>query len=267
MAKKSSKKIKEYIEDAPKDLTEHIFHGLILDEKQRHFRDCIWSDDYDIIFCDARAGTGKTLIALATANLLYKYNEKYDGIIYVVAPTQEQKIGYLPGDIDDKVSPYISPIKDALLKININPDDVIIQCAQNAEELKEKDHYINCISHIYLRGCNFDNKIVIIEEAQNMYLDELKKTLTRVNPTCKIIVIGHTGQCDLYKNPNRSGFGIYKRWYSTRQRSAICELTEVYRSWVAKYADDLDTDALCEYLNEHKDINVNDIDLDKFLMK
>ena len=67
-------------ESVPKDLSDHPFYGLSLDDNQIFFRDSIWSDGKRIIFCNARAGTGKTTIALGVAYLLYCY-KNYDGVI------------------------------------------------------------------------------------------------------------------------------------------------------------------------------------------
>jgi len=250
MAKNNSPKVDVKVKDCPEDLKDHIFYGLTLDNEQTDFRDKIWSKDYDIVFCDAKAGTGKTLVAVATANLLCKYG-RYDGIIYIVSPTQEMKIGYLPGSPDEKISPYITPLRDALLKLNINPDQAINQVS--IQNQKEGTGYIDCVSHLYLRGVNFDNKIIIIDETQNMYLDELKKTLTRIIDTCKTIVIGHSGQCDLYKNADRSGFVYYKEWFSTMPRTAVCELTTNHRGWVSTHADAIDTEFVYRSLMKNKD--------------
>ena len=71
--------------DVPEKLSDHPFYGFILDKDQEAFRNAIWDKNKTIIFCNARAGTGKTLIATATANLLVKYG-LYDGIIYIVSP-------------------------------------------------------------------------------------------------------------------------------------------------------------------------------------
>ena len=237
------------IKDCPKSLANHMFYGLTLDDEQIHFRDCIWSDDYDIIFCNAKAGTGKTLVTLATANLLYEYG-KYDGIVYIVSPTQEEKLGYLPGSTEEKIMPYLAPIKDALLKLNISPDIAINQVS--IQNQKNGTGYIDCISHVYLRGCNLENKVIIIDESQNMYLDELRKTLTRINENCKTIVIGHSGQCDIYKNPERSGFVYYSEWFKNSPRATICELTTNHRGWVASHADNIDVDSIYKQLKKDK---------------
>ena len=79
--------------EAPKTLNDHPFYGLELDEEQIAFRDAIWNPDKLIVFCNARAGTGKTFIATATADLLVKYG-RYEGIVYISSPTQEQKLGF-----------------------------------------------------------------------------------------------------------------------------------------------------------------------------
>ena len=223
--------------DYPKKLNGPELYNLVLDEEQQKFRDLIWSDDYDIIFCDSKAGTGKTLVATVTANLMVEYG-RYDGIVYIVSPTQEERIGYLPGNAEDKILPYINPIKDALIAININPDTAIAQAS--IQNQKEGTAYIDCVSHLYLRGNNFNRKIVIIDESQNMYLDEMKKTLTRVNQDCKTIVIGHSGQCDLYKHPERSGFVLYRKWFESEPRTATISLNINHRGWVASHADEID---------------------------
>lgn len=220
----------------PETLNGHYFFGLTLDDEQKVFRDAIYDDNNDIIFCDAKAGCGKTLIAVATAKLLVDYG-KYDGIVYIVSPVQEERVGYLPGGVEEKISPYGAPLYDALAKLDIDPISAISQ--DSMLEQKYGNGFINCISHVYLRGCNLENKVIIIEEAQNYYTDELKKTLTRVCDTSKTIVIGHTGQCDLYHSPEHSGFGAYIEHFKGHEHCAVCELQENHRGWVSSWADQL----------------------------
>ena len=93
MAKSNSKQNNKI--EAPKDLNDSLFYGLELDNEQKIFRDAIWDEEHLIVFCNAKAGTGKTLIATATANLLVQYG-RYDGIVYISSPTQEEKLGFLP---------------------------------------------------------------------------------------------------------------------------------------------------------------------------
>ena len=76
---------------------------------------------------------------------------------------------------------------------------------------------------------------------KNTYVDELKKILTRIiDESTKTIVIGHSGQCDLYKNPQRSGFEPYLNHFKNQPRCACCELHTNHRGWVAQHADNLE---------------------------
>ncbi len=233
MAKKT--KVIDYT-DVPETLVDHPFYGLELDEEQQKFRDALWSTDKLIVFCNAKAGTGKTVIATGVADLLVKYG-RYDGIVYIAAPVQETKQGYLPGSLEDKSEPYYEPFYQALDKIGVN-----INTATFSDFTSEKfgTAYIKCMVHTFMRGCNFENKVVILDEAQNLYFDEMKKVLTRMHDNCKIIVIGHSKQCDIYHNPERSGFVKYLNHFAKDDRCAVCTLSKNYRGWISNMADELE---------------------------
>ena len=223
--------------EAPQTLKDHPFYGFTLDAEQTAFRDAIWNPEKLIVFCNAKAGTGKTFIATATANLLVQYG-RYEGIVYISSPTQEQKLGFLPGEIEDKTAVYSEPFMEALLKLNINPGTAVNQ--YNIMNQKNGTGYIDAITPVYLRGCNFEKKVVILDETQNYYTDELKKTLTRMADNCKVIVIGHSGQIDLYHNPENSGFVRYLEHFKDDPRTAVCELNTNYRGWISSHADALE---------------------------
>lgn len=235
MAKKKSTEFTPKIE-VPQTLRDENFYGFKLDEDQEIFRDAIWDPKNLIVFANAKAGTGKTFVAVATANLLVQYG-LYKGIVYVVAPTQEEKSGYLPGSADEKTQVYAAPLYDALEKIEINPYSAINQ--ESISNQKNGTGFIDCVSHLWLRGCNLEEKVVIVEESQNFYIDELKKVLTRIADTSKTIVIGHTGQCDLYHNPERSGFAPYMEHFRGKEYAQICELKTNHRGLVSSWADEL----------------------------
>lgn len=235
--KKRPVPVRENHGDPPRTLEGHNFFGLELDNEQIEFRDAIWNPDIDIVFCNAPAGSGKTTVALGAADLLVKYR-RYDKIIYLMAPTQEAKIGYRPGDTGAKLAPYFRPLYDAAIKLGINPYSDINDCTDDWKG--EGDGYINCMSNIFLRGCNIDERtILIFDEAQNAYADEVKTILTRVHDGTKSIIIGHSGQCDLYKYPERSGFAPYIEHFKGQDRCAICELKNNHRGWVSRHADAL----------------------------
>lgn len=234
MAKKS--KIIDYT-DVPETLEGHPFYGLELDDEQKIFRDAIWNPEKLIVFCNAKAGCGKTTIATGVADLLVKYG-RYDGIVYIAAPVQEAALGYRPGNEEMKSLVYFTPFYQALEKLGININTALYSDINNE---KFGTAYIECMVHSYMRGCNFENKVIIIDESANFYVDELKKVLTRVHDNCKCIVIGHSGQCDLYHNPERSGFVKYLEHFKAANddRVAVCNLTTNYRGWLSTWADNL----------------------------
>lgn len=235
MAAKKTAKVIEYGKP-PKTLIGEPFYGLELDEQQQFFAESIWNPENLVVFCNACAGSGKTTIAAGVANMLVQYG-LYDGIVYVVAPVQEEKSGFLPGDADQKTQVYARPLYRALVKLGINPYTTINQ--ESISNQKNGTGYIDCESHLWSRGDTYENKVIIIDEAQNFYKDELKKVLTRVTDTSKTIVIGHTGQCDLYHYPERSGFAPYIEHFKDESYAQMCELTKNYRGKVSTKADEL----------------------------
>lgn len=217
----------------PNTLANEPFYGYELDEEQKIFRDAIYSKDYDIVFCNAKAGTGKTFVAVGTANIMVGY-KMFDKIIYVVSPCAEGRLGFLPGSVTDKVAIYYEPLYSAMLACSINPFDAIMDDTLTSS--KYGNGYIKPITDVYLRGTNLDNAILIIEESQNFSTSLLKKTLTRIGKNTKTVVIGHTGQIDL-DNPKDSGFERYLNHFQGHDRTAFCTLTTNHRSWVSNWAD------------------------------
>jgi predicted ribonuclease YlaK len=174
---------------------------------------------------------------VATATLLVKYG-LYDGIIYIMSPTQEQAQGYLPGSIEEKSAPYMQPIMDALKTIGEDPM-IAINNDENIQAQKEGRSYIDVCTDTFMRGINLEHKVVIIDEAQNFYFDQLKKVLTRIHDNSKTIVIGSSIQCDIIKHPERSGFVPYIKAFekSGSDKCQICNLTINHRGWLSNFAD------------------------------
>lgn len=233
--------------DVPQTLHEHPFYGFQLDDNQTYFRDKIWDPDTKIIFCDARAGSGKTTMAFATANLLYLYGRYPGGIIYVVSPYGEAKQGFLPGDIVEKSEVYFEPLYQAIVKCQLFPERVIYNESLTAmKDKQEQVGYVKCLTHTYLRGTNFEDAVVILDESQNYSFEDLKKTITRISDSCKVIVIGHHKQKDT--DDKTDAFMRYLEYYkqmedSGERRVAVCELIKNYRGWISQSADDLYLDS------------------------
>lgn len=229
------KTVPEFYGEPPESLDGHPFYGLQLDEEQRKFANAIWNPDIDIVFCNARAGTGKTTIATGVANLLIQYG-MFDNLVYIMSPYGERKQGWLPGTITEKSSVYFEAFYQALITCGINPITSIND--ESMVNQKNGSGFITCITDTFLRGTNLDNAVVIIDEAQNYTVAQLKKTLTRIGKKVKVVVIGHELQCDL-EHPKDSGFVKYIEHFAPQERAALCELTINHRGWISQCADEV----------------------------
>ena len=217
-------------------LPKNAFYGMILDEEQVAFVEAIKDLNKTIVFCDAPAGTGKTTLAMGAANILVqdKRNE-LEGIVYIVSPYGEQKQGYLPGSITEKSEVYYEPAYQAMIEVGMNPNATVY--SESMVSRKKGEAFVKMLTHTYLRGTNLQNKVVILDEAQNYTVAELKKVLTRIHDTCKVIVIGHTGQIDIRGG---SGFQKYLEHFEGQEKCAVCKLTTNHRGWLSTYADMLE---------------------------
>ena len=218
------------------ELPKNVFYGMELDEEQVAFVEAIKDLRKTIVFCDAPAGTGKTTLAMGAANILVqdKRNE-LEGIVYIVSPYGEQKQGYLPGSITEKSEVYYEPAYQSMIEVGMNPNVVV--CNESMTYKKKGEAYVKLLTHTYLRGTNLQKKVVILDESQNYTVAELKKVLTRCHDTCKVIVIGHTGQIDIRGG---SGFAKYLEHFKDQEKCAVCKLTTNHRGWLSTYADMLE---------------------------
>ena len=222
----------------PETLDDNPFFGIDLDEDQKIFRDAIWDDSKEIVFCDSAAGCGKTTIAVATAVLMHRFGKKQE-IVYVMHPCADAQ-GYLPGTITEKSSVYFEGLYQALQVAGEEPEHVIRN--ESMVYQKSGEAFVKAITSTYTRGTNFQadgGMVLIIDEAQNLDEFSLRKVLTRACAGTKVIVIGHQLQCDL-PNPSRSGFARCMQHFADKHddRVAFCELTHNHRGFVAQVADE-----------------------------
>ena len=217
-------------------LPKNAFYGMILDEEQAAFVKAIKDMNKTIVFCDAPAGTGKTTLAMGAANILVqdKRNE-LEGIVYIVSPYGEQKQGYLPGSITEKSEVYYEPAYQAMVEVGMNINSCVY--SESMISKKKGEAFVKMLTHTYLRGTNLQKKVVILDESQNYTVADLKKVLTRCHDSCKVIVIGHTGQIDIRSG---SGFARYLEHFKGQERCAVCELTTNHRGWLSTFADELE---------------------------
>lgn len=228
------RKTPNYEAEPPATLSDELFYGIRLDEKQVELANAIWSQDNDIIFVNAKAGTGKTTVSIGVANMLVGY-KRFSSLIYIMSPYGESVQGFLPGTQTEKSSVYFEALYQALLSFGINPAQVIND--ESMVNQKNGTGYVTAVTDTYLRGSNLNDAVVVIDEAQNYTFRQLKKVLTRVCEHCKVIVIGHDKQCDL-TNGKSSGFTKYIEHFKGHERCAVCELTESHRSWISSWADE-----------------------------
>lgn len=234
MATKKKQQIVQY-DNPPESLHGSPFFGIVPDEDQQELIDAVWKREKKVYLVDSIAGSGKTLISTALGILMVKYGF-YNRMVYITFPgIYEKTQGFLPGDLVKKSEPYFQPLYDALIKLNEDPSRV---CNTSDSAIEFGDPFIECAVSTYMRGINIDNAFVIIDEAENADLHTLAKVLSRINDNCLTIVIGHSGQCDMY-DKTKSGFTACID-YQTKYHPDICQaftLRHNHRGWVSQWAD------------------------------
>lgn len=169
---------------------------------------------HDLIFCTGPAGTGKTFLAalVGTQALL---NDEYERLI-LTRPAVEagERLGFLPGDLQQKINPYLRPLYDALHEL-IDPEKI--------PSLMERG-VIEVAPLAYMRGRTLNNAFVILDEAQNTTPAQMKMVLTRLGFKSRMVVTGDTTQTDLAPNQS-SGMAVAQKILAHVEGIAFCQLT------------------------------------------
>lgn len=156
--------------------------------------------DNDIVFGIGPAGTGKTYLAVVMAIRAFRNKEVQRIILTRPAVEAGEKLGFLPGDLQDKVDPYLRPLYDGLY------DVLGLETAQRYMEKR----VIEIAPLAYMRGRTLDDSFIILDEAQNTTPEQMKMFLTRIGFGSKAVVTGDITQIDLPKN-NESGLVLVQR--------------------------------------------------------
>jgi len=170
--------------------------GLVIKPKSANQRKLVESSlQNDLVFALGPAGTGKTYIAVALAVRALKNREVKRIIITRPAVEAGENLGFLPGDLQEKLDPYLRPIYDAL-------SDMV-----PAEKLKyyQETRVIEIAPLAYMRGRTLHDAFVLLDEAQNTTSEQIKMFLTRMGPNSKVIITGDQTQVDL---PTRQKSGL-----------------------------------------------------------
>ena len=187
----SPKSKKELISSIIKKKTKEKF----LSESQRIYYDKLTKSE--ITICSGPAGVGKSYIAMKAAiDLLADPTTPYEKLIIVrPAVEAEEKLGSLPGNVEEKLDPYIFPSYYLLNKI------IGKECREKLKDLE----VIEVFALAYMRGMNIDNSILIFEEAQNSTPNQMKLLLTRIGFNSKFFISGDLEQFDRHKDKTQTG--------------------------------------------------------------
>ncbi|MDD6154468.1 MAG: PhoH family protein [Eubacteriales bacterium] len=170
----------------------------------------------DVVFAIGPAGTGKTYLAVAMAVKALRDKEVEKIILARPAVEAGENLGFLPGDLQEKVDPYLRPLYDALYDI-MGRDKVLA--------MKEKE-IIEIVPLAYMRGRTLDNAYIILDEAQNATREQMKMFLTRMGFGSKVVVTGDVTQIDL---PDGRKSGLKDAQYVLKNVKGIdfCYLKQV----------------------------------------
>ena len=177
-------------EDVPDDVIHYGRKGAIIPRTSGQKNYVGMVNNNDIVFSVGPAGTGKTFIAVAFAVAALENHDVTRIILCRPAVEAGESLGFLPGDLRDKVDPYLTPLYDALNEMVPN----------NKLKLILNKNIIEVIPLAYMRGRTLNNAFLILDEAQNSTLMQMKMFLTRLGVNSKAIITGDITQIDLPKN-------------------------------------------------------------------
>lgn len=211
------------------ELNLNIKNKFKFSDKHQEFLKTLVDPNTKMVFADGCAGTAKTYLSVYAALTLLN-NREIDQIIYLrsVVESASQKIGHLPGELDQKFLPYSLPMLDKL-------DELL---PKNVGEKLLKEEYIKCIPVNFTRGLTFHNSMVIIDEAQNLTKQEVITLLTRFGDNSKYVIIGDGKQSDIN---GKSGFKPIMEAFTNigAENNGIFtflfEQAEIVRSKILKY--------------------------------
>ncbi|HEY9624915.1 MAG TPA: PhoH family protein [Crinalium sp.] len=170
---------------------------------------------HDLTFCIGPAGTGKTYLAAVLAVQALLSNQFERLILTRPAVEAGERLGFLPGDLQQKIDPYLRPLYDALYEL-IEPEKI--------SNLMERG-IIEVAPLAYMRGRTLNNAFIILDEAQNTTPSQMKMVLTRLGFRSRMVVTGDTTQTDLPMN-QLSGLAIAQRILQHVEGIAFCQLSK-----------------------------------------
>lgn len=196
-------------------------------------------DNIDVVTIQSEAGFGKTYISLACAlALTLQKPRKYDKI-FIFKPIVEigEKLGFLPGDEQEKLAPYMRGITDLIMKLHEQRPANGLFVDPKAVHLELNPKQVEIMSINFIRGMNIENAVVIVDECQNLTRYQTRALLSRMGENVKCFILGDTNQIDSpYLNPTNNGLNwIVKKFKGSKNyghivlkgnhsRGPICDL-------------------------------------------
>ena len=205
----------EELQDLQQDILARTRRGETIRAKtfrQRQYVKAILT--HDLTFCIGPAGTGKTFLAVVLAAQALLDNQYERLILTRPAVEAGEKLGFLPGDLQQKINPYLRPLYDALHEL-IDPEKI--------PSLMERG-VIEVAPLAYMRGRTLSNAFVIVDEGQNTTPAQMKMVLTRLGSRSRMVVTGDITQTDLPPT-QPSGLAVAQRILRSVEGIAFCELT------------------------------------------
>lgn len=189
--------------------------------------------------CNARAGTGKTTIAIMAGLQLLEEGQVRQ-LIYLRFPDQlVQSLGHFPGTLEEKEQVYMAPFFNTAFKLGYDHETVYTRYIAQEQ--------IQLCTSVTFRGYDMNNVYLIIDEAQNGLFKDIKMILTRLNDDCHCAFIGHADQCDTNRARTESSFDMYIHHMCKLPGVKECKLVNNYRGELSQWADSLMMDSKGQY--------------------
>lgn len=226
------------IKEAMRRVDKNDIYGIKSRNAEQTFAvDALTNDNIPLVSLTGKAGTGKTLLAIASA-LHVKRNFRQIYVARPIVPLSNKDIGYLPGDIEDKLAPYMQPVWDNIKVIQDQYSETDKQYQQINQMIKDEKLVIEPLS--YIRGRSLQRIFFIVDEAQNLTPHEVKTIITRAGEGVKLVFTGDIYQIDHpYLDSQSNGLSYLIEHFKGQKLYAHVNLLKGERSELAELASNL----------------------------